>query len=108
MTNRKDVFSPDEMIYFSPDAPDPISTIDPSKVYVIGGLVDRSIAKVSKEGWKCDDRINRTIERRSWAFLLCGCLWRSFIPIVSIEVSVEREMNRSDEYQHHRGDDYRF
>lgn len=54
MTNRKDVFSPDEMIYFSPDAPDPISTIDPSKVYVIGGLVDRSIAKVGREARKCD------------------------------------------------------
>ena len=49
MTNRKDVFSADEMVYFSPDALDPISTIDPSKVYVIGGLVDRSIAKVSRK-----------------------------------------------------------
>ena len=55
------------------------------------------------------DRINRMIERRSWAFLRCGCLWRSFIPSVNIEVMIsEKEMNRSDEYQHYRGDDYCF
>ena len=40
------VFSPEEMIYFSPDATEEIETIDPSKVYIIGGLVDRSIVKV--------------------------------------------------------------
>ena len=61
------------MIYFSPDAQDPIATIDPSKVYVIGGLVDRSIAKVG-EGQACDARTSRMIERKSWAFLLCGYL----------------------------------
>lgn len=40
------VFQPEDMIYFSPDAEEEIETIDPSKVYVVGGLVDRSIAKV--------------------------------------------------------------
>lgn len=40
------VFKPEEMIYFSPDAEEEIETIDPTKVYVIGGLVDRSIVKV--------------------------------------------------------------
>lgn len=42
----EEVFKPEEIIYFSPDAEEEIETIDPSKVYVIGGLVDRSISKV--------------------------------------------------------------
>ena len=40
------VFTPEEMVYFSPDATEEIESIDPSKVYIIGGLVDRSIVKV--------------------------------------------------------------
>lgn len=43
----KNVFPREDIVYFSPDATEPCDTIDPSKVYVIGGLVDRSIAKVS-------------------------------------------------------------
>ena len=46
----KEVFPPDDIVYFSPDATDVCETIDPSKVYVIGGLVDRSIAKVRDGG----------------------------------------------------------
>lgn len=42
----KDVFPREDIVYFSPDATEPCAAIDPSKVYVIGGLVDRSIAKV--------------------------------------------------------------
>lgn len=42
----KDVIPPEDIVYFSPDAEAVCETIDPSKVYVIGGLVDRSIAKV--------------------------------------------------------------
>ena len=45
--NIESVFKKEEMIYFSPDADEDIESIDPSKVYIIGGLVDRSIAKVS-------------------------------------------------------------
>ena len=44
------VFSPEEMIYFSPDATEEIETIDPSKVYIIGGLVDRSIVRAQELG----------------------------------------------------------
>ena len=39
------MFSPSELVYFSPDAEEALDAIDSSKVYVIGGLVDRSIAK---------------------------------------------------------------
>ena len=46
----KDVVPPENIVYFSPDAEAICETIDPSKVYVIGGLVDRSIAKVDDGG----------------------------------------------------------
>ena len=39
------MFSADELVYLSPDADEILDTIDTFKVYVIGGLVDRSIAK---------------------------------------------------------------
>ena len=39
------MFSVNELVYLSPDADEVLDTIDTSKVYVIGGLVDRSIAK---------------------------------------------------------------
>ncbi len=37
-----DVFSHEEMVYLSPDATDALSVLEPSTVYVIGGLVDRT------------------------------------------------------------------
>ena len=39
------LFTSNELVYFSPDATEILDTIDSTKVYVIGGLVDRSIAK---------------------------------------------------------------
>lgn len=39
------MFPSSELVYFSPDAEEALDAIDSSKVYVIGGLVDRSIAK---------------------------------------------------------------
>lgn len=35
----------DELVWLSPDATVPLLTLDPRKVYVIGGLVDRSVIK---------------------------------------------------------------
>ena len=32
-------------IYLSPDAPDPLTEIDPDAAYIIGGLVDRTVIK---------------------------------------------------------------
>lgn len=40
-----DVFDMDELIYLSPDAKETLTDIDPTKVYIIGGLVDESVAK---------------------------------------------------------------
>ena len=62
MTNRKEVFCAEEMVYFSPDATDPIVSIDSSKVYVIGGLVDRSISKVGPQKEACDGQ-NQSYDR---------------------------------------------
>ncbi|CEM38534.1 unnamed protein product [Vitrella brassicaformis CCMP3155] len=44
-----DVFSLDDIVVLSPDAQEELECVDESKVYVIGGLVDRSIAKY--ESW---------------------------------------------------------
>lgn len=38
-------FRPDEVIVLSPDASEELLDLDPSKVFVIGGLVDRTISK---------------------------------------------------------------
>ncbi|GAB4823111.1 hypothetical protein N2152v2_010157 [Parachlorella kessleri] len=40
-----EVFPPEQVVLLSPDAEEPLLELDPSKVYVIGGLVDRSAQK---------------------------------------------------------------
>lgn len=40
------MFDPSELIYLSPDGSEELTTIDPDKVYIIGGFVDRSVNKV--------------------------------------------------------------
>jgi len=35
---------PDEVVWLTPDASEPLLELDPSAVYVIGGLIDRSVA----------------------------------------------------------------
>lgn len=43
------VFKKDELVYMSPNANEALDTVDPDRVYVIGGLVDETIQKkVSK------------------------------------------------------------
>ncbi|KAK8797422.1 hypothetical protein WA158_004630 [Blastocystis sp. Blastoise] len=39
------VFSPTEMLYMSPDGPNILEKVDPNKVYIIGGIVDRTVNK---------------------------------------------------------------
>lgn len=34
-----------KLVYLSPDAPDPLQTIEADTAYVIGGLVDRTVKK---------------------------------------------------------------
>ena len=38
-----DVFDKKDLIFLSPDAVDKVSVIEPSKVYIIGGIVDRTV-----------------------------------------------------------------
>jgi len=40
-----EIFSKKDIIVLSPDAEDPLEEIDPSKVYLIGGIVDRTVKK---------------------------------------------------------------
>lgn len=34
-----------QLVVLSPDAPEPLLLLDPSKAYVVGGIVDRSVRK---------------------------------------------------------------
>lgn len=47
--NHAELFSRDSIVYLSPDAPEslPGTPLDASKVYVIGGLVDETVHKVT-------------------------------------------------------------
>lgn len=38
-------YDPSDIVVLSPDAQDPLDAIDPSKVYVIGGIVDKTVQK---------------------------------------------------------------
>ncbi|XP_004079902.1 tRNA methyltransferase 10 homolog B [Oryzias latipes] len=40
-----ELFSPESVVYLTPDAEEALETVDPDKVYVLGGLVDESIQK---------------------------------------------------------------
>jgi len=40
-----DNFAREELVYLSPDAKEVLETLDPTKVYVIGGIVDKCIRK---------------------------------------------------------------
>jgi tRNA (guanine9-N1)-methyltransferase len=40
-----EAFPPEQLVFLSPDADEPLDTLDPSLVYVIGGLVDSSVQK---------------------------------------------------------------
>lgn len=40
-----DLYDPNDIIIMSPDAQEPLAAVDPSKVYVIGGIVDKTVQK---------------------------------------------------------------
>uniref|UniRef100_A0AAV1VPA9 tRNA (guanine(9)-N(1))-methyltransferase n=1 Tax=Peronospora matthiolae TaxID=2874970 RepID=A0AAV1VPA9_9STRA len=44
-TSVADHFEPDQLVYLSPDSPNVLNKIDPEKIYVVGGIVDRSRKK---------------------------------------------------------------
>jgi tRNA (guanine9-N1)-methyltransferase len=41
-------FEREELVYLTADSPNVLSQVDPAKVYVIGGIVDRNRYKVAK------------------------------------------------------------
>ena len=41
------MFKTDEIIYLSPDSDSVLKSVDSDKVYILGGLVDEHIQKVS-------------------------------------------------------------
>jgi Trm5-related predicted tRNA methylase len=43
-----EVFPQSSLVYLSPDSPNVLEQLDPTKVYVIGGLVDHNKLKVGK------------------------------------------------------------
>eukprot|EP00741_Cyanophora_paradoxa_P023918 tig00021682_g23100.t1 len=45
-----DVFKREELVYLSPDAPDVLETVDPSKVYILGAIIDRNVVKGLTQG----------------------------------------------------------
>ena len=51
----QDVFKTDELIYLTPDSDNVLDVIESDKVYVIGGIVDRTTTKVSCIPcmWRC-------------------------------------------------------
>ncbi|POM69621.1 tRNA (guanine-N(1)-)-methyltransferase [Phytophthora palmivora] len=44
-TSVADHLSPNELVYLSPDSPNVLEKMDPNKIYVIGGIVDKSRKK---------------------------------------------------------------
>ena len=45
--NHLELFKPDEIVYLSPDSDKVLQSVDADKVYILGGLVDEHIQKVS-------------------------------------------------------------
>ena len=60
---RESVFAPSDLVYLSPDGSESLQQFDKTKVYVIGGFVDRSVNKVGflhacmKSESECDEGV---------------------------------------------------
>ena len=63
-----ELFNVKDVIYLTPDAEDMLEELDKDKVYVIGGIVDESIIKVSKMYHKVSSRLVECIikHHQSW------------------------------------------
>ncbi|KAG6609827.1 tRNA (guanine-N(1)-)-methyltransferase [Phytophthora cinnamomi] len=48
------LYDSDKIVYLSPDSENVLETLDPSCVYVVGGIVDRSVRKVGSDPFKGD------------------------------------------------------
>lgn len=72
-------------MYLSPDGAQPLQQIDSTKVYVVGGFVDRSVNKVGGAG-EVFPRTRVQCARHCWRCLRCVCPLRSTTPSVRIRV----------------------
>lgn len=72
-------------MYLSPDGAQPLQQIDSTKVYVVGGFVDRSVNKVGGAG-EVFPRTRAQCARRCWRCPPCVCPSRSTTPSVRIRV----------------------
>jgi len=46
-----EILNPNDLILLSPDAEAPLTSLDPSKVYVVGGIVDKTVQKGMTAGF---------------------------------------------------------
>ena len=87
--HREQVFPPADLVYLSPDAPDPLLSIDPSKVYVIGGFIDRSVNKVCRCLYpNHTHRIKAQCELLNWEFRRFVCQSKNSMRNAHIPVHV--------------------
>ncbi|KAF1335488.1 tRNA methyltransferase, partial [Globisporangium splendens] len=62
----QELFAPQEVIYLSPDADDVLEAVDPAHVYVIGGIVDRTVRKEytnAQTDWICMTTQGQSVEK---------------------------------------------
>lgn len=81
------MFAPSELVYLSPDGAQSLQQVDPAKVYVVGGFVDRSVNKVDTMN-VLFPRTRARCARRCWRCPPCGCPSRSTTPSVRTPVRV--------------------
>eukprot|EP00955_Chlamydomonas_euryale_P023744 250502-Chlamydomonas_euryale.AAC.16 len=48
LSQLRDLFPLEKLVMLSPDAPEPLDTIERDKVYCIGGIIDRTVCKVQE------------------------------------------------------------
>lgn len=70
-----DIFSSRELVVLSPDAEEELESVEPDLVYVIGGLVDRTVAK--NESW---------IQARAFHFTIKKLPLKKYLPCITSPV----------------------
>jgi len=58
------MYSPEKLVYLSPDADEVLEQLDPSRIYVVGAIADRSVRKVRASSLLCSAVINPAILTR--------------------------------------------
>jgi hypothetical protein len=58
------MYSPEKLVYLSPDADEVLEQLDPSRIYVVGAIADRTVRKVRASSLLCSAVINPAILTR--------------------------------------------